>query len=170
MSPPPQLAFVEIDASREADEAALFLSRHAWPFHARSSMTLEQARAIKLGPPVQVRSFWIHENGSPAGLIRAFDLDDAERGSVLFDLRIASECRGRGIGRAAIHWLVATLFTEYPSLHRVEAHTRFDNHAMRRALESNKFLLEGRLRETWRSEDGVRHDTALYGRLRSDAS
>jgi RimJ/RimL family protein N-acetyltransferase len=60
------------------------------------------------------------------------------------------------------------LFADYPSLHRSEAATRIDNHAMRRALESNKFALEGQLRQTWRSEGGVRHDTALYGRLRTD--
>ena len=128
-----------------------------------------KARQIKLGPPVEVRSFWINENGVPAGLVRAFDLEDALEGSVLFDLRIATECRGRGIGRAAIGWLVAKLFVDYPLLHRIQANTRFDNDAMRRALEFNKFVLEGRLRQTSRSADGSRYDTALYGRLRSDA-
>lgn len=169
MSEPLPLAFVEIDASREADAAALFLSQHAWPFHVRPALTVEQARQIPLGPPSQVRCFWIHEGGSPAGLIRALDLEDAEIGSVMFDLRVASHCRGRGIGRAAIRWLVETLFTEYPLLHRIEAATRFDNHAMRRALEASHFVLEGRLRETWRSEHGTFYDTALYGRLRKDA-
>ena len=169
MSDPPALAFVEIDASRDADAVALFLSQHTWPFHACPTLTLEQARAIELGPPSQVRCFWVHEGGSPVGLVRAFDLADAVSGSVLFDLRLGSDSRGRGIGRAAIRWLVDTLFSEYPLLHRIEANTRFDNHAMRRALESNKFLLEGRLRQTWRSEDGTRYDTALYGRLRNDA-
>lgn len=123
---------------------------------------------MRLGPSDQVRAFWIKENQSLAGIVRVFDLEDADEGSVLFDLRIAEECRGRGIGRAAVAQLVEMLFAEYPSLHRIEATTRFDNHAMRRVLESNQFVLEGQLRETWRSEDGTRHDTALYGRLRSD--
>jgi RimJ/RimL family protein N-acetyltransferase len=54
-------------------------------------------------------------------------------------------------------------------LHRIEANTRFDNYAMRRVLEINNFQLEGMARETWLSEDGSRRDTAIYGRLRSDA-
>jgi RimJ/RimL family protein N-acetyltransferase len=100
--------------------------------------------------------------------VRVFDLEDADEGSVLFDLRIATEFRGRGLGRATVAWIVKMLFAEYPSLHRIEAATRFDNHAMRRVLEANHFVLEGRPRQTWRSDSGVRYDTALYGRLRSD--
>lgn len=145
-----------------------FLSRHTWPFHGRATLTFDEARQIKLGPSAEVRAFWICENDSPVGVVRVFDLADADEGSVAFDLRIAGECRGRGIGRAAIGWLINMLFAEYPLLHRIEASTRFDNHAMRRALEFNSFVLEGRLRQTWRCEEGIRHDTALYGRLRSD--
>jgi RimJ/RimL family protein N-acetyltransferase len=169
MSDPLHLVFAEIDPEQDAQAAAQFLSRHTWPFHKRSTLTLDEARQIKLGPSDQVRSFWIKENDSAVGIVRVFDLKDADDGSVLFDLRIAEGCRGRGIGRASVAWIVEMLFTEYPSLHRIEATTRFDNHAMRRVLESNKFVLEGRLRQTWSSEDGTRHDTALYGRLRSDA-
>jgi RimJ/RimL family protein N-acetyltransferase len=169
MAPPFQLAFVEIDPERDGEAVAAFLSAHTWPFHARSALTMDQARQVKLGPSDEVRSFWIQQKQSPVGIVRVFDLEDADEGSVLFDLRIAAECRGRGIGRATVAWIVDMLFAEYPSLHRIEATTRIDNHAMRRVLESNKFVLEGRLRQTWRSDIGSRYDTALYGRLRSDA-
>jgi len=168
MFQPPKLEYAEIAAMRDAEAAADFLSSHTWPFHSRSSLTKDQAREVRLGPPAEVRAFWIYENASRVGIVRAFDLGDADEGSVLFDLRIADGFRGRGIGRAAIAWLVAKLFAEYPLLHRIEANTRFDNHAMRRALEHNSFVLEGQLRETWRSDGGLRHDTALYGRLRHD--
>jgi len=164
-----QLFFTEIDPERDVEAVVAFLSRHVWPFHRRSILTIDQAREVKLGPSDQVRSFWIKENESPVGLVRVFDLEDADGGSVLFDLRVADGCRGRGIGRAAVAWIVDMLFVEYPLLHRIEATTRFDNHAMRRVLEFNKFVLEGQLRQTWRSEGGSRYDTALYGRLRSDA-
>ncbi len=168
MSQPSELEFVEIHTSRDAEAAAEFLARHTWPFHARVTLTLDEARKISLGPSEEVRAFWIHENKTPAGIIRVFDLEDADHGSVLFDLRIGEEHRGRGVGRAAIAWLIDKFFSDYPLLHRIEANTRIDNHAMRRALESNQFVLEGQLRETWRSHDGTRHDTALYGRLRGD--
>jgi RimJ/RimL family protein N-acetyltransferase len=163
-----ELTFTEISPERDGETVAVFLSGNTWPFHARSTLTLDEARRVKLGPANEVRAFWIEENGMPVGIVRFLDLEDADDGSVLFDLRIAERCRGRGLGRVAVAWIVEMLFTEYPSLHRVEAATRIDNHAMRRVLESNKFVLEGQLRETWRSESGIRHDTALYGRLRSD--
>lgn len=168
MLQPPLLEFVEIDSIHDPGAVAEFLSRQTWPFHARTTLTVDEAREIRLGPREEVRCFWVYEDSSRVGVVRAFDLDDSDDGSVLFDLRIADECRGRGIGRATIGWLVDKLFTEYPLLHRIEANTRFDNHVMRRALEFNKFVLEGRLRQTWRSENGVRFDTALYGRLRND--
>ena len=162
------LNYTEIDPARDADAVAAFLSASEWPFHARSRLTLDEAHQLKLGPRDEVRAFWIREGAAAVGMLRVLDLEDAQEGSVLFDLRIAEECRGRGIGRAAVSWLISLLFTEYPSLHRIEAATRFDNQAMRRVLEHNKFVLEGRLRETWRSDSGARHDTALYGRLRAD--
>lgn len=166
---PPSLAFTEINPALEGERVAEFLSNESWPFHYRARLTLAEARAISLGPPHQTRAFWIGEGNSRVGLVRALDLDDADEGSVLFDLRVAGACRGRGIGGAAIAWLVEFLFTAYPNLHRIQANTRIDNDAMRRALEANHFALEGRLRQTWRSHDGSVHDTALYGRLRGDA-
>lgn len=169
MSSVPKLTFTEIDPPQEAETVAAFLARSVWPFHRRSHLTIENAREITLGPSDQVRAFWINESESAVGVVRVFDLEDAENGSVLFDLRIAEECRRRGIGRVAVGWVVEMLFAEYVSLHRIEAATRVDNQAMRRVLELNKFVFEGRLRETWPSESGVRYDTALYGRLRSDA-
>jgi RimJ/RimL family protein N-acetyltransferase len=162
------LIYSEIDPERDGEAVVAFLSRNSWPFHAQKALTIEQARAVKLGPRDQVRSFWIKEDHSTVGVVRVLDLEDANDGSVLFDLRIAEECRSRRIGRAAVGGLVELLFAEYPSLHRIEAATRIDNHPMRRVLEHNRFVLEGRLRQTWRSEDGTRHDTALYGRLRGD--
>ena len=168
MPAPPQLAFTEVHFERDAEAAATFLSQNTWPFHASSTLTIDEARQVRLSPPDQVRAFWISENSAPVGIIRAFDLEHAGTGSVLFDLRIAGQHRGRGIGRAAVAWIVDRLFADYPSLHRIEAATRIDNQAMRRALESNQFRLEGQLRQTWSSDHGTRYDTALYGRLRTD--
>ncbi|TDU81585.1 acetyltransferase (GNAT) family protein [Prosthecobacter fusiformis] len=165
----PSLVFAEISPESEGEAVASFLSCHTWPFHARSTLTVDLARKIKLGPAAEVRAFWINEHGSPVGIVRIMDLDDSDDGSVMFDLRLAGGSRGRGIGRAAVAWLVVWLFAEYPALFRIEAATRIDNHAMRRVLELNHFVLEGQLRQTWRSEEGIRHDTALYGRLRHDA-
>jgi RimJ/RimL family protein N-acetyltransferase len=169
MSQVVSIAFTEVDPECDGGDVAAFLSRHSWPFHARRSLTVDEARQIKLGPSDQVRAYWIRQKTLTVGLVRVFDLQDVDQGSALFDLRVADQCRGRGIGRATVAWLVDMLFSEYPALHRIEAATRIDNLAMRRVLETNGFVLEGQLRETWPSDDGTRHDTALYGRLRSDS-
>jgi len=163
------LAFHEIDATTESTDVASFLVAHAWPYHSKTKLSLTTAGSVALGPVHEVRAFWITRNGNRIGLIRLLDLDDIEDGSAQFDLRIAEQWRGRGVGRLAVSWLTDKLFRDYPSLHRIEAATRFDNLATRRPLEANNYQLEGRLRETWPSDDGVRYDTALYGRLRRDA-
>jgi RimJ/RimL family protein N-acetyltransferase len=163
------LHFPEIDETTESADVADFLVAHVWPYHSQTRLSLAAASTVALGPVDQVRAFWITENGNIIGLIRLLDLDDVEDGSAQFDLRIAEQSRGRGVGKLAVYWLTHKLFGDYPLLHRIEATTRFDNLAMRQTLEGNKYQLEGRLRETWPSDDGTRYDTALYGRLRSDA-
>lgn len=163
------LSFEEIDAEQDRGAVVSLLANNVWPFHGANRLSQEQAAGVPLGPPGEVRAFWIVDNGDRIGIVRLLDLEDAEDGSVQFDLRLAQAHRGRGVGQRVVAWLTQFLFANYPSLHRIEAATRIDNHAMRKALESNMYQLEGRLRETWLSQDGVRFDTALYGRLRSDA-
>lgn len=160
--------FTEYDPATDVETAIAFLTGHVWPYHSRSRLTSEEASRIKLGPTEDVRSFWVFDQGRRAGLVRLYDLADTDTGSVLFDLRLAADQRGRGLGRTVVAWLTNMLFTSYPKLHRIEATTRIDNHAMRRVLEHNHYALEGQLRETWLDDTGHRHDTALYGRLRRD--
>jgi RimJ/RimL family protein N-acetyltransferase len=162
------VTLTEVAPEREAEEVAAFLSSHEWPFHSRSALTLATARTVPLGPRNEVRAFWIKEDGNAVGVVRALDLEDANDGSVSFDVRISTTRRGHGVGQRSIALLVELLFAEYPSLHRIEATTRIDNLAMRRVLEINRFVLEGRLRETWPSDSGIRYDSALYGLLRRD--
>ncbi len=164
-----EVSFTEITRSPDTDKVAVFLAGNRWPFHGRANLTLEEARRVKLGPRDQARAFWIRYGDLPVGVLRVFDLEDVDRGSVQFDLRISEPVRGSGIGSATVAWMIEMLFSEYPKLHRIEAATRFDNVAMRRVLERNQFVLEGHLREAWPMEDGTRHDTALYGRLRIDS-
>jgi RimJ/RimL family protein N-acetyltransferase len=162
------LTFRQIDPVAGSHTVVDFLTGEEWPFHGRSRLTAEQAGRIRLGPPDEVRAFWVLEHDQPVGFLRLFDLEDADDGSVQFDLRITASRRGQGFGRQAVDWLTRYLFEHFAGLHRIEAATRWDNLAMRTVLEHNHYRLEGCLRETWRRDDGTRLDTALYGRLRSD--
>ncbi len=166
-SPAMEPVFREIDATLESGELSAFLCAHEWPFHGRRRLTPALVGEMSFAPP-STRSFWIDVEGRHAGLLRVQDLEDIGPGSPILDLRIAPEFRGRGIGRRAVAFAVATVFREYPDAHRIEATTRAENLAMRRVLELCGFRQEGLLRETWRDETGVRWDTALYGLLRSD--
>ncbi len=96
------------------------------------------------------------------------DLADLEVGSPLFDLRIAEEYRGRGVGRYAVNWLTDHLFTTYPALHRVEATTRDDNVAMQAVFAHCGYRLEGRFVEAWMNGDGTRSDALSYAILRRE--
>lgn len=154
-------------STAEIEAVVVFLSGSDWPFHSAPRLSVAEAGAISIAN-AETRSFWIRDAGSVVGLVRLLDLDDIEDGSPLFDLRIASAHRGQGHGTAAVEWLSDYLFVEFPMLHRIEANTRNDNTAMRTVLERCGYRHEGLLREAWKSRDGSRHDTLLYGLLRRE--
>lgn len=122
---------------------------------------------MSLAPP-ETASFWIVVDGARVGLIRLQDLADIEDGSPVVDLRLASDVRGRGLGRQALGLLCDLSFARWPELRRVEGTTRDDNVAMHRVFEVCGFQLEGRLRETWPTQEGRWHDTLVYGLLRRE--
>jgi RimJ/RimL family protein N-acetyltransferase len=153
----------------ERGAVVAFLVGSEWPFHAAPRLSIAEAEAISISDS-ETRSFWIRDTGTVVGLVRLLDLGDVEVGSPLFDLRIAGRHRGRGHGTAAVTWLSDHLFVEYPVLHRIEATTRSDNAVMIAILNRCGYQHEGLLREAWRSRDGSRHDTMLFGLLRREWS
>ena len=160
-------AFEPVVWPDDAQAAIEFLTSNEWPFHGTASLTHDQAAQVSVAGD-DIASFWIRADTETIGLIRAFDLDDLDVGSPLFDLRIAEHHRGRGVGRTAVAWLTDHLFTTYSELHRIEATTRHDNVAMQRVLESCRYRLEGRMLEAWRNADGTRSDTLIYAILRRE--
>ena len=162
------LTFEHVD-NADNDAIARFLLASDWPFHGRHTLSIAEAKAITISD-ADTDSFWIREDGAAVGLVRLLDLGDVEDGSPLFDLRIGSEYRRRGVGVTAVKWLSRHLFVEYPLLHRVEATTRSDNVGMITVLERCGYRREGVLREAWRSHEGERFDAIIYGLLRHEWS
>jgi RimJ/RimL family protein N-acetyltransferase len=160
------LTFERVSADEGAAIVA-FLRGSDWPFHRVPRLSVEEAEAISVSN-AQTDSFWIRDAGTAVGLVRLLDLDDVDDGSPLFDLRIADEHRGRGLGTAAVKWLSDHLFGEYTVLHRIEATTRSDNAAMITTLDRCGYHLEGVLREAWKSAEGTRYDTMVFGLLRRE--
>ena len=151
----------------DADIVVTFLTAHEWPFHGVPRLSPETAAGVRVAAD-DVASFWIRDGDRVIGLIRLFDLDDLDDGSPMFDLRIATTQRGRGIGRFAVDWLTAHLFTNYPVLHRIEATTRSDNAAMQAVFARCGYRQEGRMLEAWKNADGSRSDTLAYAILRRE--
>lgn len=164
-----QVTFEPVRWPDDRDAAVEFLMSSEWPFHGAARLSREQATAIDIAGD-DVVSFWIRDGSTAIGLIRVFDLDDLDDGSPLFDLRLAAEHRGGGIGTAAVRWLTGHLFTTHPQLVRIEATTRHDNPAMQTVFDRCGYRQEGRLVEAWVNADGTRSDTLVYATLRREWS
>jgi RimJ/RimL family protein N-acetyltransferase len=167
-----ELTFRKIDLPSERAALIDWLSSQRWPYHGNTNLSPERVEemireGIFSGPNHQ--SFWIFgERPSPIGFIRLFDLDDIADGTPMFDIRLAPEFRGKGVGHKAVSWLVRYMFENWPELHRIEGSTRHDNWAMRRVFEKCGFVQEGHLRQAWRTKEGRYFDAILCGILRSD--
>jgi RimJ/RimL family protein N-acetyltransferase len=161
---------VTYEPVRRADAVAFaeFLTGEEWPFHAGGSRDAEViARAVADGEydTASVHTHWIVVDGKRRGFIKAFDLDD---GTPLFDLRITSAHRGRGLGTAVLGWLIGYLFGLLPDINRIEGTTRVDNVAMRAVFRANGFAKEAHYRQAWPGRDGALYDSVGYGILRQD--
>ncbi|MGW0082228.1 GNAT family N-acetyltransferase [Streptomyces sp. NPDC003393] len=154
--------------STDAEELVALLSGDTWPFHGSDVVDQAQARQwIGDGryDGRDDRAFWITVAGERAGLVRLMDLSD---NTPLFDLRISSEHRGRGLGGQALTWLTKYVFTEFPEVQRIEGTTRQDNVAMRRAFRRCGYVKEAHYRDAWPAADGTVHDAVAYAILRRD--
>lgn len=165
---PPALRFEPF--AGEIDELVRLLTGSTWPFHGTPHPSPEEIRksfAEGVYTGEHVRTTWIVEadGGERIGFLRAFDLDDP---TAVFDLRIAEPWRRRGIGSAALRWLVERLFSERSTLLRIEAHVRADNRGMSRTLERCGWIREAFRRDAWPSRDGTLHDAVGYAITRSD--
>jgi ribosomal-protein-alanine N-acetyltransferase len=80
---------------------------------------------------------------------------------------IARASWGQGIGPEAVRAVVHYGF-EHLKLNRIYAGTIADNLASVRLLEKLGFVREGTRRQHSLEDDGLFHDSALYGLIRSD--
>lgn len=162
------LEFKLADSSKELDDLAKFLSGNNWPYHVNTQLSYSDARSLIISDSSEQLLYWIADGLDVVGLLRVLDIDDIGDGAPVLDIRIAEAFRGQGFGTQAVKWIVKLLFEQFRELHRIEANTREDNASMKGALEKSGFLLEGRLRQTWKLDDGGWADSLVYGLLRQD--
>jgi RimJ/RimL family protein N-acetyltransferase len=104
-----------------------------------------------------------------AGLLGSFsvhridrDQDDGEIG-----YWTAPAARGRGLAARAVQTACRWAFGDL-GLHRIQLFHAVDNVASGRVAEKAGFTYEGRLRQSHRYGDGLRHDELLWARLATD--
>ncbi len=92
---------------------------------------------------------------------------DQAQGSAEVGYWVIPEARGKGAAAhavdAACRWAFATLL-----LDRIELCHAVENVASARVAEKCGFVLEGRLRRSYRYGDDIRHDELLWARLSDD--
>lgn len=168
----PSITFTEIAPELDADELVGFLTGNAFPFHGRASWSKERARqSIKDG---RFRSddhlgFWIDVDQQRVGLVVLDDLEDiADGGNPVFDLRLAEEFRGRGLGVPILRQLTGLVFDRFPTINRFEGQTREDNIAMRKVMLRSGFIKEAHYREGWPVDGAAPMASVAYAILRRD--
>ncbi|WP_432156936.1 GNAT family N-acetyltransferase [Streptomyces sp. bgisy153] len=165
-----ELTYRRFDPADATDVDALvgFLTSDTWPFHGQAVVDEEGTRQRVAGGDFDgdgTRTFWIGAGEEVLGLVRLMDLEDA---TPLFDLRLRSRDRGRGVGSRAVTWLTAYLFDTFPHVTRIEGTTRQDNVAMRRVFRACGYVKEAHYRQAWPTEDGTVCDAVGYAILRRD--
>lgn len=154
-----------------ADREALlaFLTTEEFPFHVRHRIDPADAeRGIDAGAwrDDEHDSFWI--DSDEHGRVGVFRLEDLEDPVPLFDLRIAGEHRGKGLGVEALRAATDHVFRTLSEVTRFEGQTREDNTAMRRVFRRAGWVKEAHYREGWPVPGGEPLASVAYGVLRRD--
>lgn len=145
-----------------------FLTSHRFPFHVRDGHTEESARkAVDSGRfwSKDSRGYWIFDGALRIGMVVLDDLGDD---TPMFDLRLAEEFRGRGLGQEVLKALCTLVFKQFPETLRFEGQTREDNIAMRKTFLRAGFLKEAHYRLSWPTAAGPRVASVAYAILRQD--
>jgi len=92
---------------------------------------------------------------------------DRDQGDAEVGYWVAPFARGRGLAGLAVQAVCRWAFDDL-GLHRIQLFHAVENAASARVAEKAGFTCEGRLRQSYRYDDGVRHDELLWARLATD--
>lgn len=159
-----------MDPADPSDRAVLieFLSTNRFPFHVASAptrATVEKRIDDGAFSAPEHALFRVDIDGALAGIVVLDDLDDD---APMIDVRLSERLRGQGIGTTLLGVLADHVFAAFPDVTRIEAQTRDDNVAMRKALVRNRWVQEAHYRRTWPVDGGAPRDSVAYGILRAD--
>ncbi|WP_313815671.1 GNAT family protein [Citricoccus sp.] len=164
------ISFTRLDPTGEDHDALIeFMTRNEFPFHVRARPSVEDVEG-KISEGAYRNedndSFWI-DHGQ-LGRIGFFRLEDLSEDSPVFDLRLDTPFRGRGLGSPILHEATKYVFSAMPSINRFEGQTREDNTAMRMTFVRCGWLKEAHYREGWPVEGGSPLASVAYSIIRRD--
>jgi RimJ/RimL family protein N-acetyltransferase len=163
-----RLSRIDIGDVTARAELTEFLIAHEYPFHLVQRPDRETVeRWIEAGrySGDENLPLWIEADEARVGLVV---LEELVSNAPLFDLRLATEWRGVGLGREVLPALATYVFTTMPAVNRLEGQTREDNIAMRKSFIRSGFVKEAHFREAWPTENGEAVASTAYGILRRD--
>lgn len=164
------VTLVRVDArGADHDELVAFLTGNAFPFHVTGHLTPDLARE-RIGSGAfdgpDHAAWWVTTPGD--GRVGVVSLSGVADDGPVLDLRLAEQHRGRGLAAPTLRALADVVFTGMPAVERLEATTREDHAAMRRALVRAGFAHECSYRRAWPRPDGEPLGSAGYALLRTD--
>lgn len=168
----PEVLITRFDPARDVEAIISFLASNTYPFHVRRTVSETDARTRVEGGAYwsdEQLGHWVEVDGERVGIAVLEDLEDIEDGGApLFDLRLADQHRGRGLGVPVLRAFTDHVFGQYPTLRRIEGQTRGDNIAMRKVFVRSGWVKEAHYREAWPVDGGEPKASIAYGILRRD--
>lgn len=129
-----------------------FLLDNLWPFHMDDRITQEglESRGFEYFSSDSSRTFVCLDDQKLVGFIRFYDLSNSDTCYPSFDIRVAQDHRGRGIGQNMLLQGIKAIFQEFDQIRRIVCETRFDNLGMQKALEKVGFRKEAVYLKEWK--------------------
>lgn len=146
-----------------------FYTTEQFPFHAKLSVWSKEEVRERIGDGYfnseETETFWlVHSERGRIGIVRLEDLRDE---TPMFDLRLASRFRGRGLGVEALTAITAHVFSTTGAI-RLEGQTCEDNHAMRAVFDRAGWTKEAHYRRSWPAIGSDPLDSVGYAILREE--
>ncbi|PSL37901.1 RimJ/RimL family protein N-acetyltransferase [Labedella gwakjiensis] len=165
---PPEVTLHPVQRPADDDALVDFISAHEYPFHMTTRPTADDVRSrIASGSfdAPEHAAYWVVADGRRVGVATLEDLEDD---APLFDLRLANDARGRGLGVPTLQALTREVFERFPAVNRFEGQTREDNIPMRRTFLRAGWVKEAHYRDGWPVAGGDPVASVAYAILRRD--
>lgn len=154
---------------RDHEALVSFLTRNRFPFHVMSRLDDEEAESriargdFDGGGTV---TLWVDDDSR--GRLGVVVLEDIDEGAPVFDLRLGTEFRRKGLGTPVLRAVTDHVFSTMAQVDRFEGVTREDNIAMRQVFVRCGFVKEAHHREAWPVEGAAPRAGVVYAILRRD--